>query len=191
MSYIRSFIALDLPEKTKKQIGLFQEKLRKQPYPIRWENPANFHINLLFLGDIREVALNKISSALTADVNKRRFELSPTYLDYLYKRHGDSIIYISVEGELKRLKELRDQVCRIVKKKTSYDTPIRFLPHITVGRIKPYIGQQEKKDILSGIINFQPKRLSPFVVQNVKLMQTNFLEDTTHRYMTIMKFPLG
>lgn len=191
MSYIRSFIAIDIPEETKAKIGLFQERLRKLPYPVRWENPSNFHINLLFLGDVREATLSRISAGLMSDIKKIPFELATGHLDYLYKRHGDSIIYISVEGDLKKLKELKDQVARSVERTTKYDSPSRFLPHITVGRIKPYIGQQEKKDILSDVINFQPRRLKTFTVQEIRLMQTNFLEDTTHRYTTITKIPLG
>lgn len=191
MSYVRSFIAIDLPEETKAMIGLFQDRLRKLPYPVRWENPSNFHINLLFLGDVREATIGRISVGLATDIKKGPFELATGHLDYLYKRHGDSIIYISVEGDLKKLKELKDQVARSVERTTKYDSPSRFLPHITIGRIKPYIGQQEKKDILSDIINFQPKPFSPFVISEIKVMQTNFLEDTTHRYTTITKVALS
>lgn len=182
MSSIRSFIAINLPEKTKAEIGAFQEKLRRQPHPIRWENPENFHINLHFLGEMKEAPIGRISSSLEQTVNKDSFNLMPGHLEYLYKRHGDSIIYLSVEGDLKKLKELREQVCRAVELATRFDTPTRFLPHITIGRLKPHISQLDKKRILSDIINFQPRKFKPFMVQEIKIMQTNFLADTTHGY---------
>ena len=191
MSFVRSFIAIDLAEETKAKIGLFEDRLRNLSHPVHWESQENFHINLLFLGDTRTATLGLISAALKSEIKKRPFELVPGHLDYLYKKHGDSIIYVSVEGEVKKLKELRDQVCRCVERVTKYDAPSRFLPHITICRIKPYIGQQEKKNILSDIIKYQPKRFAPFVVGEVRLMQTNNLDDAGHRYATVTKVTFG
>jgi 2'-5' RNA ligase len=191
MSYISSFIAIDLPEKAKQQIGIFQAKLKSQPYPIHWELPENFHLNLLFLGNTKNFILQKLSAALKEEVVKQPFSLRPDHLEYLYKKHGDSIIFISVDGELKKLKELQEQVGRTVKRITGSDPPGRFLPHITIGRLKPYISQQDKKVILGKIIELQPpKTFTKFDVVEIKIMQTNFLSDRSHRYVTFHTIPL-
>lgn len=190
MSYIRSFVGLDLPNDLKKELGSFQEILKKHNFDIRWSKPANFHLNLLFLGETPEATLEKLTVELQKRIKIEPFELLPSHLDYLYKRHTDSIIYIALKGDLEKLKELQGQVRRSVELAANYTTTRRFLPHITIGRIKPGVGQPEKKLILSKIINFQPKKLSPFTVSEVKIMRSDILLDTTYTHSSVSTIPI-
>lgn len=183
MSFIRSFIAVDLPLSTKNEIGEYQKTLTPKISSVVWEKPENFHINLLFLGQTKKPQLDLLTQTFPVMIKKAPFTLNPGHLEYLYKKHADSIIYVSVEGELKKLYELREQVTRAVKHTLKFDSPGRYLAHITIGRIKPYIGHQDTKNILAQILSFQPKKkFHPFVVDQIKIMQTNFSSDTTHTY---------
>ncbi|MBW2598351.1 MAG: hypothetical protein JRC55_07105, partial [Deltaproteobacteria bacterium] len=51
---IRTFIAIELPEKIIYTIGTVQEEIKSYGLKIRWVRPENIHLTLKFLGDIQE-----------------------------------------------------------------------------------------------------------------------------------------
>jgi 2'-5' RNA ligase len=68
--FIRSFIAIDLPDEMQNNIqeiiSFVSQRLRKQSIQlenaIRWVPPKNIHITLHFLGDIQKSKLEEISN---------------------------------------------------------------------------------------------------------------------------------
>jgi len=67
---IRTFIAIDIPEKIKDEIFEIEKELSKAAGEgIKWEEKEKFHITLKFLGDVNEEAINSIYQTLNESLS--------------------------------------------------------------------------------------------------------------------------
>ena len=64
MGSIRTFIALELPEELKKNLGRLQAQFREGASAVKWVRPENIHLTLKFLGDIQADMVAPVASAL-------------------------------------------------------------------------------------------------------------------------------
>ncbi|MGD8502219.1 MAG: 2'-5' RNA ligase family protein, partial [Syntrophobacterales bacterium] len=62
---IRSFIAIDLPEETKRGFAEIQEQLKRSRGAVRWVRPGSIHLTLKFLGNIHPDQVDEIAAAAT------------------------------------------------------------------------------------------------------------------------------
>jgi 2'-5' RNA ligase len=190
MSFLRSFIAIDLPAELKQVIGEYQASLKTIAETIRWEEPKNLHLTLFFLGKLKDEELHQVNQVLLSKLHEKPFRLQPAGLSYLYKKHEDSLIYIDVAGDSTAVQHLQNEVSRLIKISIDMTLPHRFLPHMTIGRLKPFVNPPEKKLILRSIFSQQPGKFPAFTVTEIKIMQTVFSSDKSHRYITHFKLPL-
>lgn len=51
---MRLFIAINLPDETRQALSEAVAPLRAEGYPLRWVDPANYHLTLKFLGAVRD-----------------------------------------------------------------------------------------------------------------------------------------
>jgi RNA 2',3'-cyclic 3'-phosphodiesterase len=72
---MRCFIALELPEETKKTLAALSGRLETFFPDARWVRPDSFHITLAFLGDIEEPAQECARLALDAVAGTGAFDL--------------------------------------------------------------------------------------------------------------------
>ncbi len=61
---MRLFVALNLPKKEKARVYRASRPLREEGLPVRWIEPATYHITLKFLGEVGEQRLEAIGQAL-------------------------------------------------------------------------------------------------------------------------------
>ena len=66
---IRTFIAIELPEKIIDSISRIQERLQPYGFKVRWVRPQNIHLTLKFLGNIQKVQIEKINQAIFESAN--------------------------------------------------------------------------------------------------------------------------
>ena len=125
--------------------------LRKKNLPIVWTEAEKIHLTLNFLGkmphhDINEVVRNirEACESLPA------FTLKFPFLNTLYKKHDDSLIYLSVGGEVEALENLQETLVATINEVAAQ--PKRYLPHITIGRTKK-LDPETTKQTLNTIDN--------------------------------------
>lgn len=61
---MRLFIGLNLPKKQRTRIQSATRVLRAEEFPVRWIDPANFHITLKFLGEVRSEQVTVVEEVL-------------------------------------------------------------------------------------------------------------------------------
>ena len=61
---MRLFIALHLPKKERDRIHRAARPLRERELPVRWVDPAHFHVTLKFLGETRDSLVGSIEAVL-------------------------------------------------------------------------------------------------------------------------------
>ena len=65
---IRSFIAIDLPNETRRALASVQEQLKRSQARVRWVNPHSIHLTLKFLGNITPAQIGDIATAVDQGV---------------------------------------------------------------------------------------------------------------------------
>lgn len=134
----RIFIAINLPEKIKKELSSFQEKYLEMP--IRWTKKENLHITLIFLGYFSDEELLEISNT-TREVAKNHHSFLINLNKIHYGPPGKKpprMVWASGE---------KSQEATLLKNnlEESLFKSVRFLSekrelslHITLGRIKAW-----------------------------------------------------
>jgi len=134
---MRIFVALEIPQKIKKEIAVIQKKLKGKNISVRWVKPEIAHLTLVFLG---ETAPNKFGE-IEKILNEASAQISPINLwldkiDCFPSSTKARIIHLSLKGELGKLNTLVLKIQKAFKKQKIYFDQKLFLPHLTLGRIK-------------------------------------------------------
>lgn len=134
---MRAFIALELPEKRKTEIGKIQQELKKAGVQARWVKPESSHLTLAFLGPITPNKIEPVGKILN-DVAR---QVKPVQLHLLKIGCFPSltkarIVFVDLGGELDKLNALAIKIREQLKKEKIYFDKKPFVSHITLGRIK-------------------------------------------------------
>jgi len=153
---IRSFISLDLPLSLRHELSghakliAGQEKRQK----IRWLPPENYHITLVFLGEIESAILSGLQFALEQKLEAT--ESVPLTISAItpfpFSRPRIAAALVEQTAELLQLQR---NLLNCVRKCGITPERRRFVPHVTLGRLKPRAGKtidfQARNILLSGI----------------------------------------
>ncbi len=134
---MRTFIAVEIPEKQKKIIWEFISEQKKKNLPIKWVEFENLHITLKFLGEIEEKKLNKILPVLsTISGRTKSFNLCLENFGCFPGIRNPRVLWVGVsqggDEMIKLATEIEDDLNKIGFKKEGK----KFHPHLTIGRIK-------------------------------------------------------
>ena len=173
----RLFVAIDLPDSSQAEIVSLQTQLNKLNLPVVWEKRS--HLTLNFLGQIPDDQLSLVKKTISQVIEgSRSFTLSLLYLDTLYSRHEPTILYLSL-AKSEELVDLQKSLSLSLSQITPQ--PRKFLPHITIGRLKRTDPVSTKRfiDIIS---DFSSPPFSPFTVDKITLYQNLITQaSTTHQ----------
>lgn len=128
----RLFTAIALSEAVSQEIAGLQKDLDRLKLPVFWEE--NFHLTLNFLGQVTDSDAGTIKNLVQQSTQQfRSFAIKLLYLDTLYSRHDPTILYLSV-AKLQELIDLQESLSLSLSQITPQ--PRRFMPHITIGKLK-------------------------------------------------------
>ncbi len=194
----RIFIAINLPEKIKKELSSFQE--RWPDLPCRWTKKENLHITLSFLGYLRDDQLSEILK-ITKEVAQRHqpfsIKLNRICYDSLFdnqfskeraRKMPPRMVWVEVEkcAELENLqKDLESSLFSSNKELKIEKRP--YTPHITLGRIRQWELRQiepEERPEINEEINLI------FGVNSIEIMESK-LKRIRPEYFVLESFELG
>lgn len=194
MARIRSFIAIFPPQETQTKIAQTQEKLKTKYSQISWQEPANFHTTLAFLGNVPEEMLGIVKETLAkVTATFQPFDLQLGSVGYFYNRKEDSIIFIDILDREKRLQEFYKTLHHELAFQDFLITK-RFVPYIATGRVKRQRFPHDQKNILADIAEEENNNQDKFVIDKVGIYKSfagrREAADSGH-YRLIRDFPLG
>jgi RNA 2',3'-cyclic 3'-phosphodiesterase len=138
MKKVRSFIAVNLPDKIKEKIGLVQFTLKKNVSgTIQWVKCENIHITLKFLDTIPEEQVGLIGEALKK--NFSAFKSFPAILDgygVFPDEQRPRVIWLGLKQGGESLSALAAMVEKTVTALGLPRADKPFAPHVTLGRVK-------------------------------------------------------
>lgn len=151
MNLHRIFIAVNLPERLKRELDAFRENFSQ--LPAKWTRPENLHVTLLFLGNANDQEISDICAA-AARIAKRHepFEL---FLDRIFygpaKKWPPRMVWAggAKSRELGALqKDLESELFEFGGGEYRETSDYEFSPHITLARIEQFgLKKMEEEEI--------------------------------------------
>ena len=141
---MRLFVALDLPDRRKEQLGNVVSELRACGADVRWVHAASMHLTLKFLGNVepQEIAaidgsLGRVASAAAPTRGRLRGLGSFPHL------RRPRLIWIGIETPDEELAGLQAAVDDSCAELGFAAEKRRFHAHVTLGRVKSNRGVKQ------------------------------------------------
>lgn len=181
---MRTFICIEIEEKTIKKISDLIEDLKKEEFDIKWVEEKNLHITLKFLGEVSLSTVEKISYILKK-LKFNKFEIDfkglGVFPDFSYPR----VLFIGIEEG----KENIINISKILDKEFSslgFNREKNFSPHLTIGRIK---STKNKEKLLRLVKEKEKENFGKIEAEEIVLMKST-LTQKGPIYEPIEKFRL-
>ena len=144
MEQVRSFIAIELPDKLK--LGLVQLqarlKLGKQPW-VKWVDPYSIHLTLKFLGSIAVDRISEITRAMEEAAQAIPLEVSD--LGVFPNLRRVQVAWVGISGEVDKLGQLQQGIESNLAR-LGFATESRpFTPHLTLARLRNQASPEERQ----------------------------------------------
>jgi 2'-5' RNA ligase len=140
---VRLFVAIDLPQPARNQLARaiagLRETLRAHDLDaaFRWVDPGNLHLTLRFLGNVDDVAAERVFEATRAPLERDRPSLILGGLGTFPPRGRPRVLHAAVEQGAEALRDLRDVVDTRLAPVCQWESDTRpFAPHLTLARAR-------------------------------------------------------
>jgi RNA 2',3'-cyclic 3'-phosphodiesterase len=197
---LRAFIAIQLSDELKGQIGSVQAELRREvsgsgrrgpAVKIGWTQPEGIHLTLKFLGDIQETQVEALREILSrVGASARPCTLEARGLGAFPNPRAPRVIWLGLHGsnddmaELRRLQAaVEDGVAGL-----GFSKEVRaFTPHLTLARIRDRV----EAGALEPVLTTQQNRVvGGFVASSVELIKSE-LRPSGAVYTTLVEVPFA
>lgn len=147
MEQIRSFIAIELPNRLRLELGQLeaQLKLGKQPW-VKWVNPDSIHLTLKFLGNIASDRTGEITKAMEAAAQGiPSFHLEVKDLGVFPNLKRVQVVWVGVSGEVDKLGEFQQRLESNLAHLGFAPESRPFTPHLTLARLRNQASLDERQ----------------------------------------------
>jgi 2'-5' RNA ligase len=166
---LRLFIAIDIPEQIKREIGELIGVLIKHDTDIKWIMPENIHLTLRFLGATSESLVLKIRESLSTAAST--CEPFPIHIQSTGAFPNDKYPRVLWTGivDSHLLKNLRNRIEDSLSMIGFQRDDKEFHPHLTLGRVR---SQKGMISFMKEFRLFRDKKFGGFLADQVKLMRS-------------------
>ena len=152
---MRAFIAVDIPEKIKREIVKIQNSLPE--FKGKTTEPENLHLTLKFLGEVNQEDLEKVKNKLKSI----KFEQFETEIDSIGTFNA-RIVWLHMTN----CNELQKEIDKTLK--DIFQPEERFMSHLTIARVKEI---KDKKSFLKELGKTKFDKIK-FEVKEFKLKES-------------------
>lgn len=184
---LRCFIAVEIPDTIRDEIGEVIDILKKYDADVKWVTIDNFHLTLKFLGKTPEESLPEIRESLSNIVSSYEpFCIRIRGTGVFPNKKFPRVIWVGVEdeGTLLKLAGDIDHSMSVVGYKLEDK---EFRPHLTLGRVRSRKGIIS---IVNELDNFEERNFGLFTVDHIKLMKSE-LKPKGPEYSCLHEIPFG
>jgi 2'-5' RNA ligase len=191
MSLLRTFIAVEIPQHTQKQIQQAIEPLHKElgMSLVRWVPENNIHLTLKFLGDVSPANVDHLTQILRTEADTcPAFDIHIGELGSFPSLKLPRVLFIGIQApaELEALYRGIESACA----RLGYESEGRgFTPHLTIGRVKQDASAMDQQKIRRTLAGTTIDSLGTARVHSVHLYKSE-LKPTGSVYTQIFSAPL-
>ena len=161
----RLFIAIHIiqSEELKDAFQLLKESLSGER--IKWVEDENLHLTIQFIGEVEEYIVPVIVEKLNTISPKQKIEFTIEGIGLLRNMSDPRVIYAGIK-QIRGLMELRNEVESCLLNADILNERTKFMPHLTLGRIKFLKNKHIMEDILTDLRDtyFQKNICSEFIL---------------------------
>jgi 2'-5' RNA ligase len=184
---MRTFIAIELPEKIKEEIAQLQAPLKKTGAFVSWVKPGNIHVTLKFLGEVPEEKIDQVYSATEkAAGGIKGFSMSLKGTGGFPNLRRPRVIWVGTGSGGEELSRLAERMEQEMEKIGFPKENRRFSPHFTIGRVK----SPKNIEGLAGKVESIEFQTGEIPVTEVVVMKSQ-LHPAGAIYTRMKKVPLG
>ena len=167
MEKVRSFIAIEIG--CNEKIINFINELKKSGAIIKLVEPENIHITLRFLGDISNQIIAKIEDVLKNSIDGiKPFQFCLEGVGIFPNQKYIKIIWIGIKNS-EIIEELSKRINHKINLIITDNKSQKFLPHITICRVK---SSKNKEKLLDIIDEFNNYKFGTIKVDSIKLKKS-------------------
>lgn len=181
------FIGIQVKSGMAKQLAEWQKYLMQHlPYK-QWTDMSDFHITLVFLGDVDEKSIEVLQSKLDSITSYASFDVNRTYLGTFGNKRQPRVLWLGVESH-SLLNSMQQQVVQISETIGYKKEKRAYRPHVTIA--KKWADQQKiiTEKSWNKILTSIPSMDEAFNVDAVNLYKVH--PASTPKYEIIQRFPL-
>ncbi len=138
MEKIRSFIAIELPDKLKLGLGQLEAQLKSEKQTwVKWVDPNSIHLTLKFLGDIAIDRTGEITRAMeeaARGISPFRIEVKDLGVFPSLKRA--QVAWVGLSGEVDKISQLQQHLESNLERLDFAPESRAFTPHLTIARLR-------------------------------------------------------
>lgn len=137
MPRTRTFIAVELNEDLRDRLVSLQETLGRVVPDVKWVEPENLHVTLLFLGEVDDREIPKVCRVVQDCVGGRPpFSLSVERVGCFGNPRRPRTLWVGVGDGAEPLVAIHDALEVPMQELGYRREERRYQPHITLGRVK-------------------------------------------------------
>ncbi len=187
MSKIRTFIAVELPDRIRSDIDGLQKDLASTGLKLRWAKSQNMHLTLKFLGDVDRENIADICDGVGAVTRQHpAFDLQPSGIGCFPGLKNPRILWTGISGTLNVLKALRADLENTLIPLGFKAEKRPFRGHFTIGRVKARLNPRKLAEALRVHHDFSS---DVFTVKQVTVFESR-LQPTGPIYTKLCDSPL-
>ena len=160
----RLFIAVDIDEATRAQVGRISTELRdaiEAHTKISWVRPDRMHLTLHFFGSADGALEERVRGALAHPIAQPAFNLSFDGLGFFPERGSPRVLWLGVRDGLEALRRLHTALAE--------PTNELFTPHLTLARFRDRVPKAKLAEITSIPASAGPSRIDRVTLYESRL----------------------
>ena len=173
MEQIRSFIAIELPDEVKLELGQLETRLKAGTQsPVKWINPDSIHLTLKFLGNIAADRTGEITRAIEEAARPiSPFQVEVKGLGVFPNLRRVQVVWVGMTGATDKLSTLQQRIDSNLARLGFPPESRRFTPHLTLARIRNQASPDEREK-LGQLITETQFEAGTIKVDSVSLMKS-------------------
>jgi 2'-5' RNA ligase len=138
MSHLRTFIAIPIDKTIRDRVVALQELLGRAGVDVKWVEPENLHVTLLFLGEVEDRTVPAICKAVADCAGPHApFTMSVETAGCFPSSRRPRTLWVGVGQGQQEVVALHDDLELSLLELGCYRREERqYTPHITLGRVK-------------------------------------------------------
>jgi len=170
MDYIRTFIALEIPEDLRSSLARIQQRFSRAGRAVRWVKPENIHLTIKFLGATTQGQVQQVCRIMD-DILAETGSLNVTVtgLGAFPSTQNPKVLWVGLKGA-EQFAGLFQRLDHALAAAGFAPEKRPFSPHITLGRVKD---SRIKKTLRGFFDDFSDIHVGDFVLSNITFFKSD------------------